>query len=59
MEVSDTTFDIAIYLHERGWVFPQNLRPDEPILLGIKRPIGDGRADLRPKQPAKPGGQRG
>jgi ketosteroid isomerase-like protein len=38
MEVADTTLDLALYLHERGWVYPQNISP-EPIIKGIERPV--------------------
>lgn len=38
MEVADTTLDLAIYLHESGWVFPQNIRP-VPIIQGMERPV--------------------
>ncbi|XOV78693.1 MAG: ester cyclase [Aestuariibacter sp.] len=36
IEVADTTMDLVIYLHQRGWVFPQNIAP-EPIIRGIDR----------------------
>jgi hypothetical protein len=36
IEVSDTTLDLVIYMHERGWVFPQNIRP-EPLVIGVER----------------------
>ncbi|MEM8662141.1 MAG: ester cyclase [Pseudomonadota bacterium] len=36
IEVADTTLDLVIYMHQNGWVFPQNLRP-EPIIRGIQR----------------------
>jgi ketosteroid isomerase-like protein len=38
IEVADTTLDLAIYMHENGWIFPQNVRP-EPIIKGIERPV--------------------
>ena len=38
MEVADTTLDLVIYMHENGWVFPQNIRP-EPIIRGVERPV--------------------
>jgi hypothetical protein len=38
IEVADTTLDLVIYMHENGWVFPQNIRP-EPIIRGIERPV--------------------
>ncbi len=37
IEVADTTLDLVIYMHERGWVFPQNIRP-EPLVKGMERP---------------------
>lgn len=37
--VADTTLDLVIYLHEQGWVFPQNIEP-EPIIRGVERPVG-------------------
>ncbi|MEM9083215.1 MAG: ester cyclase [Planctomycetota bacterium] len=49
MEVADTTLDLVIYMHERGWVFPQNIRP-EPIVRGIERRSQHGIVDLRPTQ---------
>lgn len=36
LEVADTTLDLVIYMHERGWVFPQNIRP-VPLVKGIDR----------------------
>ena len=36
IEVADTTLDLVIYMHENGWVFPQNIRP-EPIIRGVER----------------------
>lgn len=36
LEVADTTLDLVIYMHERGWVFPQNIRP-KPIVRGVDR----------------------
>ncbi len=36
IEVADTTLDLVIYMHENGWVFPQNIRPD-PIIRGVER----------------------
>ena len=47
MEVADTTLDLVIYMHERGWVFPQNIRP-EPIIRGIDRSSDNGVVDIRP-----------
>lgn len=38
MEVADTTLDLVIYMHERGWIFPQNIRP-VPIIRGISRDV--------------------
>jgi ketosteroid isomerase-like protein len=38
IEVADTTLDLVIYMHDRGWIFPQNVRPD-PIIRGIERPV--------------------
>lgn len=46
MEVADTTLDLVIYMHERGWVFPQNIRP-EPIVTGIERPVLAGPVILK------------
>ncbi len=40
LEVADTTLDLVIYMHQRGWVFPQNIRP-EPIVRGVERPADD------------------
>jgi hypothetical protein len=37
-EVADTTLDLVIYMHERGWVFPQIIRP-KPIVRGKERPF--------------------
>ncbi len=48
MEVADTTLDLVIYMHERGWIFPQNIRP-EPIIRGIDRDGDHGIVDLRPE----------
>lgn len=36
VEVADTTLDLVIYMHEQGWIFPQNIKP-EPIIKGIER----------------------
>ena len=36
MEVADTTLDMGLYLHERGWPLPQNIHP-APIIKGIER----------------------
>lgn len=47
MEVADTTLDLVIYMHERGWVFPQNIKP-EPIIRGIDRDTQHGAVDIRP-----------
>ena len=38
IEVADTTLDLVIYMHEQGWLFPQNIRP-EPIVRGVERPF--------------------
>lgn len=38
VEVADTTLDLVIYMHEQGWVFPQNIKP-EPIIKGIEREV--------------------
>ncbi|MDJ0709552.1 MAG: hypothetical protein QNJ14_04130 [Woeseiaceae bacterium] len=38
MEVADGTLDLVIYMHENGWAFPQNIRP-EPLIRGIERPV--------------------
>ncbi len=46
MEVADTTLDLVLYLHERGWAFPQNIRP-VPIIRGIERPPAQPEVDLR------------
>ncbi len=46
LEVADTTLDLVIYMHERGWVFPQNIRP-EPIVKGVERHASAGLVDLR------------
>jgi ketosteroid isomerase-like protein len=47
IEVADTTLDLVIYMHERGWVFPQNIRP-EPIIKGIERPLATEAISLKP-----------
>jgi SnoaL-like domain len=36
IDVADNTLDLAIYLWERGWPSPHNIRP-EPIVAGIDR----------------------
>ncbi|WP_395375397.1 hypothetical protein [Marinicella sp. W31] len=46
IEVADTTLDLVIYMHENGWIFPQNIRP-EPIIKGIERPIENSVIKLR------------
>ncbi len=46
IEVADTTLDLVIYMHERGWVFPQNVRP-VPIIRGRERKPDDLIVDLR------------
>ena len=38
IEVADTTLDLVIYMHENGWVFPQNIKP-VPVITGIERPV--------------------
>lgn len=40
MEVADTTLDLVIYMHESGWTFPQNIRP-QPIIKGMERPADE------------------
>ncbi len=47
LEVADTTLDLVLYLHERGWAFPQNIRP-VPIIRGIDRDTSQPTVDLRP-----------
>lgn len=49
IEVADTTLDLVIYMHERGWVFPQNIRP-VPIVRGVEREISHDLIDLRPSE---------
>ncbi len=46
IEVADTTLDLVIYMHENGWVFPQNIRP-EPIIRGIERPANPPKVSLK------------
>jgi ketosteroid isomerase-like protein len=46
IEVADTTVDLVIYMHERGWIFPQNVRP-EPIIRGIERPANQAPVSLK------------
>jgi ketosteroid isomerase-like protein len=46
IEVADTTLDLAIYMHERGWVLPQNIQP-EPIVKGIERPFEQAPVSLK------------
>ena len=46
IEVADTTLDLVIYMHERGWVFPQNVRP-VPIIKGVERNAKEHVVDLR------------
>lgn len=46
IEVADTTLDLVIYMHERGWVFPQNIRP-EPIIRGKERPAETPRVSFQ------------
>jgi ketosteroid isomerase-like protein len=46
LEVADTTLDLVIYLHERGWTFPQNIRPT-PIVKGIERPVDEPEISLK------------
>jgi hypothetical protein len=36
IDVADNTLDLAIYLWERGWPSPHNVRP-EPLVHGIER----------------------
>jgi hypothetical protein len=36
MDVADNTLDLVIYLWERNWAMPHNIRP-EPIVVGIDR----------------------
>lgn len=47
IEVADTTLDLVIYMHERGWVFPQCVRP-VPIIRGVERNTTTPAVDLRP-----------
>ncbi len=35
-DVADNTLDLALYLWERGWNHPHNIRPN-PIITGIER----------------------
>lgn len=46
IEIADTTLDLAIYMHERGWIYPQNIRP-EPIIKGIERPVDEAVISLK------------
>lgn len=46
MEVADTTVDLVNYMYERGWVFPQNIRP-VPIVRGIERPVDEPAISLK------------
>lgn len=46
MEVADTTLDLVIYMHENGWVFPQNIKPT-PIIKGIERPVEKAEINFR------------
>ncbi len=46
MEVADTTVDLVNYMYERGWVFPQNIRPI-PIIRGIERPVDEPAISLK------------
>ncbi len=46
VEVADTTLDLVLYMHERGWVYPQNIRP-EPIIRGIERPVDKAPVSLK------------
>ncbi len=48
IEVADTTLDLVLYLHERGWPFPHNIEP-APIISGIPRDPHRPVIDLRPK----------
>jgi ABC-type antimicrobial peptide transport system permease subunit len=51
MEVADTTLDMGLYLHERGWPLPQNIHP-APIIKGIERDrIAEPLRELDPEQP--------
>lgn len=36
VDVADNTLDLALYLWERGWPIPHNVRP-EPVVTGIDR----------------------
>ena len=38
IDVADNTFDLGIYVWERGWPVPHNQRPD-PIVQGIDRGV--------------------
>jgi ketosteroid isomerase-like protein len=46
IEVADTTLDLVMYMNERGWVFPQNIRPT-PIVVGIERPVDQAPISLK------------
>ncbi|MGR3279706.1 ester cyclase [Acaryochloris marina NIES-2412] len=46
IEVADTSLDLVIYMHERGWVFPQNIRPI-PIIEGVERTPDTPTVDFR------------
>lgn len=46
IEVADTSLDLVIYMHERGWVFPQNIRPI-PIIEGVGRTPDTPTVDFR------------
>ena len=48
IEVADTPLNLAAYVHERGWVFPQVMRP-VPIVRGIDRDTEKNPVDLRPE----------
>jgi ketosteroid isomerase-like protein len=47
MDVADNTFDLGIYVWERGWPVPHNQRPD-PIVQGIDRRVGAASASTSP-----------
>lgn len=51
LEVADTSLDLVLYLHERGWVFPQNIQP-VPLIQGIDRPSQWRVVDLRSQHSA-------
>jgi hypothetical protein len=40
IDVADNTLDLSIYMWERGWASPHNIRP-EPIVAGIDRRLAE------------------